>query len=32
MSFELHGLKEHDSYQKSFDRLMHDLRIETSGQ
>jgi hypothetical protein len=23
--------KEHDSYQKSFDRLMRDLRVETSG-
>jgi TIR domain/Pentapeptide repeats (8 copies) len=25
------GWKEHDSYQKSFDRLMRDLRVETSG-
>jgi hypothetical protein len=26
------GWREHDSYQKSFDRLMRDLRVETSGQ
>jgi hypothetical protein len=26
------GWKEHDSYQKSFDRLRRDLRVETSGQ
>jgi hypothetical protein len=25
------GWKQHDSYQKSFDRLMRDLRVETSG-
>jgi hypothetical protein len=26
------GWKEHDSYQRSFERLMQDLRVETSGQ
>jgi len=26
------GWKEHDSYQKGFDRLMRDLRVENSGQ
>jgi hypothetical protein len=26
------GWKEHDSYLKSFERLMRDLRIEKSGQ
>jgi hypothetical protein len=25
------GWKEHDSYQKSFERLMRDLRVEASG-
>jgi TIR domain len=25
------GWKEHDSYQRSFDRLMRDLRVESSG-
>jgi hypothetical protein len=26
------GWKDHDSYQKSFDRLMRDLRVDASGQ
>ena len=26
------GWREHDSYQKSFDRFMRDLRVETSSQ
>jgi hypothetical protein len=26
------GWKEHDSYQKSFERLMRDLRVESSEQ
>jgi hypothetical protein len=26
------GWKDHHSYQRSFERLMRDLRVETSGQ